>query len=533
MPSSASKKILLIGLDSADSELIERWCEEGHLPTMARLRSEGLWSPLETTAEVMHVSAWPSIYTGTLPGKHGMYHAYQIRAGEQEVHRTRAEECAQPPFWKYLDDAGRRCIVMDAFMDYRLKAFRGIQIVEYGTWTWFTTPSSTPTRVYKEIVSRFGRYPAPEHTQVLNVPEPRAFRDRLAQGAAVKAKVANWLLQTYPWDLCFLTFGEPHAAGHFLWHVEDPNYPSHPTSGIEGLEFCMRETYAAVDTAIGQIIDGLDDSVTVIITSGDGMGPNYSGCHLIPEMLHRLDLFHSVNVGTSTSQDSPRPKKGLLASIREAIPLSARHAITRCMPHNLHYRLSMKWANSGIDWTRSKAFCIPNANEAYVRLNLRGREPQGIVADEQAYRELVDALDKEFQTLVNPANGRQAVHRIYDTDRVFPGPLRGNLPDLVVTWDPDAKVLAELESAGAGRVRKEAGFETAPYYSGNHRPNAFVLARGPSVPRGAKLVEPHIVDIAPTILETLGVAAPEHMDGQAWTAFNGAGSFDTVGRSVK
>jgi arylsulfatase A-like enzyme len=54
-----------------------------------------------------------------------------------------------------------------------------------------------------------------------------------------------------------------------------------------------------------------------------------------------------------------------------------------------------------------------------------------------------------------------------------------------------------------------------------------VLARGPSVPRGAKLVEPHIVDIAPTILETLGVAAPEHMDGQAWTAFNGAGGYDT------
>ena len=35
------------------------------------------------TAEVMHVSAWPSIYTGTTPGHHGMYHAYQARAGEQ------------------------------------------------------------------------------------------------------------------------------------------------------------------------------------------------------------------------------------------------------------------------------------------------------------------------------------------------------------------------------------------------------------------------------------------------------------------
>lgn len=523
MPGGASNRILLIGLDSADRELIERWCEEGHLPTMSRLRAEGLWSPLATTAEVMHVSAWPSIYTGTLPGKHGMYHAYQMRAGQQEVHRTRAEDCAEPPFWKYLDDAGRKCIVMDAFMDYRLEGFRGIQIVEYGTWTWFTTPASTPSRVYKDIVSRFGRYPAPEHTQVLNVPEPRDFRDRLVRGAAVKGEVARWLLETHPWDLCFLTFGEPHAAGHFLWHVEDTSYPSHPTSGIDGLEYCMRETYAAVDAAIGRIIEGLDDSVTVMITSGDGMGPNYSGCHLMPEVLNRLDLFHSANVGVSAAKESARPKKGFLSSLREAIPLSVRHAITRCMPHDLHYRLSMKWANSGIDWTRSRAFCIPNANEAYLRLNLRGREPQGIVAEGQAYDELLAALNKELQTLVNPVNGRRAVHRLYDTDSVFPGPLRGNLPDLVVTWDPDAKVLAELESPGAGRVHMKPGFETAPYYTGNHRPNAFILARGPSVARGASLGNPHIVDIAPTILEALDVAPPEHFDGRAWTAFTGTG----------
>jgi len=517
MADTGNNKVLLIGLDSADSELIERWCEEGHLPTMARLRAEGLWSPLGTTAEVMHVSAWPTIYTGTMPGKHGMYHAYQVRAGEQEVHRTLAEECEQAPFWKYLDDAGRKCIVMDAFMDYRLDGFQGIQIVEYGTWTWFTRPASTPTPLYKEIVSRFGKYPAPEHTQVLKVPDPTEFRDRLVEGAAVKAEVANWLLETQPWDMAFISFGEPHAAGHFLWHVEDSSYPSHPSGGIDGLEFCMRETYAAVDAAIGQIIDRLDDSVTVMITSGDGMGPNYSGCHLIPDVLHKLDLFHSASVGTATEQSSERPKKGMLSTIREAIPLSVRHSISRCLPHNLHYRLSMKWANSGIDWTRSSAYCIPNANEAYVRVNRHGREPEGIVAGDEAYHELINSLDTEFQTMVNPANGRQAVDCVYDTDQVFPGPMRGNLPDLVVTWDPDAKVLAEVESANAGRVCKQAGYETAPYYSGNHRPNAFVLARGPAVSSGSSLEDGHIVDIAPTILEILGVEPPQHFDGHAWS----------------
>jgi hypothetical protein len=54
-----SRRVLLLGLDSADAELIEHWPDEGHQPTFARLRRDGLWSRQRTTAEVMHVSARP------------------------------------------------------------------------------------------------------------------------------------------------------------------------------------------------------------------------------------------------------------------------------------------------------------------------------------------------------------------------------------------------------------------------------------------------------------------------------------------
>ena len=137
-------RVLLIGLDSADAELIERWADAGHLPTFAALRAEGLWTRIGTTSHVLHVSAWPTLHTGTRPGAHGMYHAYQIKAGEQEVHRTAASEIGVQPFWKYLDDAGARCIVVDAFMNTGVAGFGGIQILEYGTWTWFDEPAATP-----------------------------------------------------------------------------------------------------------------------------------------------------------------------------------------------------------------------------------------------------------------------------------------------------------------------------------------------------------------------------------------------------
>lgn len=547
-------RILVLGLDSADAELVERWSDEGHLPTFASLRRDGLWSRLATTAEVMHVSAWPTLYTGARPGLHGMYHAYQIRAGEQEIHRTLAHQMALPPFWKLLDDAGKRCIVLDAFMDSPQDLRNGWQVLEYGTWTWFGRPGSTPRSLRREIVRRFGPYPAPEHTQVLTVPEPAEFRDRLVEGARVKGEVARWLLVEKPWDLAFITFGEPHGAGHYLWHWGDADHPAHPSVPRTDVSHALRDVYAAVDEALGRILEVVDDDVTVFVVSGDGMGPNWAGCHLIPDLLHELDLFHSASVGKwreervqdedprtgsrghpiprpgvpvgsrggEGERSGPRPRKGLASMVREAIPLPLRRTISRCMPRSLHYALSMRWVNAGIDWERSSVFAIPNANEGYLRLNLQGREPKGIVSPGLPRERLLDDLAGEMEGLMNPATGRSAVHRVYHMDATFPGALRGNLPDLVVTWSPEARVLGHLRAPSAEVDTGRANYQVAPYYTGNHRPNAFVGARGPHVAPGGIPEEGHILDLAPTVLAALGVEAPSHFEGRAWAQLVGA-----------
>ena len=510
------KRVLLIGLDSADADLIEQWSAAGFLPTFARLRREGLWGRLGTSAEVLHVSAWPTLYTGTSPGQHGMYHAYQVRAGDQRVHRTEPEWSGQPPFWKFLDDAGRRCVVFDAFMNYRLPDFKGVQILDYGTWTWFGEPGSTPPGMLREIQRRFGRYPAPEHSNLVQVPDDtRRFAAQLIAGAATKGRIAEALLREQDWRMMFVTFGEPHGAGHYLWHIGDREYPTHP-SGAGDVNH-VRDVYAAVDAAIGGILEAAGDDTLVLVTSGDGMGPNYSGCHLMPEMLHRLGHFYAGSVG-GDGQASAAPKKGLLSAVRQAIPLGLRQSVSRCMPRSMRYRLSMKWVNSGIDWSRSKLFCIPNSNEAYFRVNLQGREPLGIVGPGAEYDELLGSLCEELDQLRNPANGLRAADRIFQMDHVFLGPRRGDLPDAVVNWNLSARVLDAVESPRAGLIRKQAGHAVSPFYNGNHRAAAFVLARGPSIKAGETLEDGHILDIAPTVLNALDVDIPRHFEGRHWAA---------------
>lgn len=514
---ASGRRILLIGLDSADAELIEGWMAEGFMPNFARLRREGTWGRLGTTADVMHVSAWPSLYTGTTPGQHGMYHAYQIRAGEQVIHRTLPQQAGRPPFWKHLDDAGRKCIVFDAFMDYPLPGFKGVQLLEYGTWTWFGEPGSHPRGMLDEIRRRFGAYPAPEHSNLVRIPDaPLRFRDQLVAGTQVKSRIVRALMREQDWDFFFVTFGEPHGAGHYLWHLGDAGYPLHPSSGpLAGFD-PVRDVYVALDRAIGEIADAADDRTTILITSGDGMGPNTSGCHLMPEMLHRMDWFHAGSVGGG-NKAAPAPKKGLLSTLRQAVPLGLRQSVTRCLPRSVRYRLSMKWVNSGIDWSRSRLFCIPNSNEGYFRVNLAGREPQGIVSAGAEYTDLLGTLQSELKALVNPHNGVRAADRVLAMDDVFPGPRRQDLPDAVINWNAAAGVISELEGPASGRIDKGPGYAISPFYTGNHRACAFVLGRGPTLSDGSSLADGHILDVAPTVLAALGVEAPAHYEGRAWT----------------
>jgi predicted AlkP superfamily phosphohydrolase/phosphomutase len=273
--------------------------------------------------------------------------------------------------------------------------------------------------------------------------------------------------------------------------------------------------YRAVDEALAAILEGVGKSTTVLVTSGDGMGPNYSGCHHVPEALHRMGLFHGAGVGAAAAPGAlPKKKGGLAAAVRQAIPLSLRQAVTRCLPRSVHYRLSMKWVNAGIDWERSKAFCIPNSNEAYIRVNLQGREPHGTVEPGEM-ADLLAGIEERVGELVVPETARRAVERMYPMDRVFPGSERAHLPDLSVTWDLGARTLRELVSPSLGRIAGRAGYEIAPYYTGNHRAVAFVAARGPEAPAA---VPPggHIVDLPATVFALLGVEPPSHFEGRAW-----------------
>jgi predicted AlkP superfamily phosphohydrolase/phosphomutase len=505
------QRLLVIGLDVGDGRLIKEWCKQGFLPVFNILLTGGTWGWLSTTAEILHVSAWPSLYTGTLPGKHGVYYTFQPAPHLQGARRFGPNQYGQLPFWQILSDAGKRCTILDAPYTHPYEAFKGIQVFEWGTWAHYWKPVSMPNKLMGELTRQCGTYPLGiEANQIgLSALDPADLQRRLAKAVAAKANAVCWLMAQAPWDLFLAVFGETHPAAHYCWPQINRSEPGRPD---DSSRVHLRKTYEAIDQAIGKILTDLDEDVTVMILSGDGVGPNYAGWHLLPEVLQRLGFSAGSHVKEQQESANPTPARGktnIIKSLRDFVPKDFRQAVSRMLPTSWRDFLAMHWATSGIEWSRTRAYCLPTDLEGCIRINLKGREPSGIVAEGAEYNEVCEELTTGLLELTNPRTGRPAVRRVVRADKAMAGDRRHYLPDLVVLWEEDAEIIA-LES-------RKIGIVSAPSLdarTGTHQAPGFVLGRGPFIPKGQELKGGHVVDIAPTILAQFGVPRPQSMDGR-------------------
>jgi predicted AlkP superfamily phosphohydrolase/phosphomutase len=186
-----------------------------------------------------------------------------------------------------------------------------------------------------------------------------------------------------------------------------------------------------------------------------------------------------------------------------------RSEISSRLPWQLRDRLAFQFATGNADWSQTRAFTLPADLEGCIRINLRGREPQGIVEPGSQYEDVCSELTEVLEKLVNPATGRAAVRRVCRIDQLFPGDRRDHLPDLTVIWNDEAEI-REVYSDRLGLV-SEAPVDPR---TGTHYPLSFMAARGARSRRG-KIQGGHIADLAPTLLAYFGINPPSEMDGRA------------------
>ncbi|HYN07251.1 MAG TPA: alkaline phosphatase family protein [Vicinamibacterales bacterium] len=70
---SGRPKLVILGFDGLDPDLVQQYVKAGQMPTFERLMSRGGLYPLETTVSPESPTAWASFATGVNPGKHNIY----------------------------------------------------------------------------------------------------------------------------------------------------------------------------------------------------------------------------------------------------------------------------------------------------------------------------------------------------------------------------------------------------------------------------------------------------------------------------
>jgi len=155
-----------------------------------------------------------------------------------------------------------------------------------------------------------------------------------------------------------------------------------------------------------------------------------------------------------------------------------------------------------LDWDRTTAYAsTPSSNGIHI-VRAGGKSERGISsADYDRFRaELMESL----RQVTNPATGEPWVSRIWTREEAFEGPYVELAPDLTLALK-DCGLISILASDAVVKPRPEPG--------GTHRPEGVLMAAGPGIRQGESLSQLSILDVAPMVLYSLGLAVPGHMEG--------------------
>lgn len=498
-----ARKIFVIGLDACDSQLLNRWVEDGSLPFLSDLMQKSAFLKLRSEADLFVPSPWMRLTRGISAAEDGFYSPQQLKRGSLQVRRPNLR--ALPlPFWSHLRGSQRKFAFFDVPRTVLADGLAGIQVCDWATSYPLQSPVSHPRDLLNTLNQRFGRPGLKALLTQNSVDEALQARRSYLQSVERKCKAVRFLLEQEDWDFFFTVFSESHYAADSFLHLADPGHWAYDAQEAARLGNPVKEVYRRLDQALAELFEMIPKDATCFIVSVHGCRTNYSGNHLLPHVLQAL--------GYQASSLAPLPTNGKVnGALGERKPDGLPEILNRrILPQSFRHKLVSRRYFRHIDWSKTEAFCLPGGNfNGLVSVNLKGREPYGTVEPGREYEDVCARLGYDLMSLINPATGRPAVRRVVQTRWEFEGARVSVLPDLFIEWAEDGPIDA-VQHRRFGVLHKAMG----AIDKNKHTPEGFLLANGPDVIRDKKLMQANILDFAPTLLTLLGANVPSYMPGK-------------------
>lgn len=279
-----------------------------------------------------------------------------------------------------------------------------------------------------------------------------------------------------------------------MWHLHDERHPKHDAALRAGIGDPVRDVYVALDGAVGRLLKEAGPETLVMVLCSHGMSAHYDASYLLDEVLRRLE-GRPAPASRWMLDEARRWWKKLPLSFTERFAGIA--GTVNRMP-------------DGADRRERKCFVVPsNANSPGIRLNLKGREPEGKVAPGEEAERFVAELTEWLMELTEPGDGRRLVKEVVRSAERFAGEHVDLLPDLFVRWNR-ATPITGVASPRIGTIVRP---DESTQRTGDHRSGGVYFVKGPGVAAGVRLPAGRDEDIAPTLAGWLG-GATEGFEGR-------------------
>ncbi len=506
-------EVLLIGIDAACESVFDRLEETESVPTLRGLMDRGVSGPLQSQIPPWTPSAWPSMYTGVNPGKHGVYGFVDYQGYDWEV--VTGNHVREHALWQLLSDRGLSSVIVNVPVTFPPDEIDGAVVPGFiGP----EDPRCHPEGVLSELREAIGGYRVyPNYSRGDETLTDEEKMDEYCELARMRGEGFRYLADRFSPDFGFVQFQKTDTVFH----------------EFDGDPEKVRRIYEATDDQIGAILEQCDPK-TVFVASDHGMGPYENYEFRVNECLREAGFVEATTGGKGMPSWNPirdqlqggndettwEPSRvERLAAKAAAVGLTPGKLV-RVLEHVGLDSVARRYAPSDITRTTSEQVDFPNSRaymrartELGVRINLDGREPEGVVGEDE-YEETREELIRTLSSVETP-DGDPVFGEVVPREAYFHGPYADKAVDVVTVPNDFEQFLS------AHLLGEWFGPPSEPW---NHKMDGLFVAAGEGIDAAADLSDAHLFDVAPTIMSAFGVPYSDRMDGRTLPVVEDVGS---------
>jgi predicted AlkP superfamily phosphohydrolase/phosphomutase len=315
------------------------------------------------------------------------------------------------------------------------------------------------------------------------------------------------------------------TAQHHFWKYFDPSLPFYDSHGAKKYGDTILKMYQKMDSAVGEVLKEIPDDVNIIVHSDHGFaGANFGPWHL-------NDFLSSI--GTLSLPGEAGKKRSLIRLARGSLIQITKKSLNKLIDFadkysigNFRQFLKSRFPKlltsmaaekyyPNIVWGNSKAYSPRFRPEVWI--NLKGREPKGIV-DKEEYDKLCDFIIDCLYEWRAPKTKEKVIEAAWKRSGIYHGDSVERAADIILRFRDGVDVTGIDFSEKYKRFRPKGtsprgkGFEG--FIFGQHADNGLIIMKGKNIKRGQHLEGCNIVDLAPTILHMMGEEVLSDMDGK-------------------